>query len=66
MSAQQSYWYLLCYSFQRYQKINDNLIQFFQHHVNNFHNEVNETVQEKLKKQQNNMNESRQSLAIIY
>lgn len=58
MPAHQSHWYLLCYSFQRYQKINDNLIQFFQYHVNHFHDEIIEQVQVKLKQQQHNMHES--------
>ncbi len=58
MPAPQAHWYLLCYSFRRYQKINDNLIQFFQYYVNNFHDEIDKNSQEKLKQLQHDMRES--------
>lgn len=48
MPEDQAHWYLLCYSFSRYQKVNDNLVQFFRCHVDQFHEESKAFAQEKL------------------
>ena len=39
MDVYQTFWYILCYSFHRYQKVNDNLIDFFRHYVTEFDEE---------------------------
>ncbi len=37
MPINQVYLYLLCYAFTRYQKVNDNLVQFFKYYASQFH-----------------------------
>jgi TnpA family transposase len=55
MPQPQAVWYLLCYSFTRYQKVNDNLVQFFKHYVSHFHELCRKYSQEKLEDLQKEM-----------
>jgi len=51
MPKHQAHWYLLCYSFIRYQKVNDNLVQFFKHYVTTFDEESKKYGEEKLQEE---------------
>jgi TnpA family transposase len=51
MKPQQSYLYLLCYIWQRYQQLVDNLIEMFNHHQKRLDDESKETANEEFFKQ---------------
>lgn len=48
----QAYLYLLCYVFERYQKLNDNLVDAFCFHERQIHDEAKERAQQAYAKQQ--------------
>ena len=47
MPITQSYLYLLCYIWYRYQQLSDNLVAAFCHHLEKFDDETKDTAQEK-------------------
>jgi len=55
MDPDQAYWYLFCYTFSRYQKVNDNLVQFFKHFVTLYDEEIKDLVKEKMEDLQNKL-----------
>jgi hypothetical protein len=40
VKAEQAYLYLLCYAWQRYQQLNDNLVEAFCHHTKHYEEET--------------------------
>ncbi len=55
MDPYQSYWYLFCYVFSRYKKVNDNLVQSFKYFVSLYHEDAKELTKEKMEEQQNKL-----------
>lgn len=58
MPREQARWYIICYSLSRYQKVNDNLIHFFQHHSTALHTETEAHAHERLREQHLNMDDA--------
>lgn len=48
MKCETAYIYLLCFLFNRYQKINDNLVDTFLYYVSNYINEAKQVAKEKI------------------
>lgn len=57
MPSSQIHLYLLCYAFTRYQKVNDNLVQFFKYYVSQFHERSKKHSKDKMDELVSNMGE---------